>query len=224
MTDYEKMIAQFGKHWGQDQAGLESIMDTIAHHESKGKNVYQTGGGPGAGLFQYERNYRDPKTGEMVQAGGMTARNRLANWYTSQEMDTPEWLIQEGMDEAGFDASLLSPEQQKMLFLADKRYDKTASLTKDATSDIANWWAKEHWRGGEEGSDIYNERVSSFKRDLNELNLEKPKDATNETVDVVEQTMLDADKVESAFTKQENSAYSDYNAWDDSIWDKDWRA
>ena len=82
MSDYETMIGQFGKHWGQDQAGLENIMDTISHHESKGQNVYQTGGGPGAGLFQYERNYKDPETGEIVQAGGMTARNRLSGWYT----------------------------------------------------------------------------------------------------------------------------------------------
>ena len=91
-------------------------------------------------------------------------------------MDTPDWLNQEGMGESGFDASKLSSEQQKMLFMADKRYDKTASLTKDATADLGNWWAKEHWRGGEEGSDVYNKRVSSFNRDLMVNSSNQPSD------------------------------------------------
>jgi hypothetical protein len=167
-NDYEKMIGQFGEHWGQDQAGLEDIMGKVAYHESKGENVSQTGGGPGQGLFQYEKNYEDPETGEMVQAGGMTARNRLSNWYQSQDMDSPDWLSQEGMDEAGFDASQLDEEQQRMLFLADKRYHPSASMSPEATSDLGNWWAKEHWAGGEEGSDIYDKRVGSFNRDLEE--------------------------------------------------------
>jgi hypothetical protein len=56
-----------------------------------------------------------------------------------------------------------------------------------------------------------------------EMNAKKPKDATNAAMDLVEQTMLDADRAESAFTKQETEAKTDYNAWDASIWDKDWR-
>tara|TARA_R100000152_G_C6666207_1_gene103740 strand:+ start:66 stop:677 length:612 start_codon:yes stop_codon:yes gene_type:complete len=201
MTDYETMISQFGKHWGQDQAGLENIMDTIAHHESKGQNVYQTGGGPGAGFFQYE-------TG--AGQGGMTARNRLANWYKSQGANIPEWLIQEGMDEKGFDASKLNKEQQRMMFLADKRYDKTASLTKEATEDIANWWAKEHWRGGEEGSDIYKTRVASFNRDLRDSN-------RNESQNPVESTMNDYAQADSAFTQKPKTP-----SYDADFWNKDW--
>jgi hypothetical protein len=173
-TDYGKMMSQFGRHWRQDQAGLEDIMGKVAYHESKGKNVSQEGGGPGQGLFQYEKTFKDKK-GNYAQAGGMTARNRLANWYTSPEeaggfggTEIPDWLIQEGMGDPsiGFDASQLSEEQQRMMFLADKRYDETASLTKEATSDLGNWWAKEHWKGGEEGSDVYNERLGSFNKDL----------------------------------------------------------
>ena len=161
MGDYEKMMGQFGSHWGQTQEGMEGLMDTVSYHESKGKNVYQTGGGPGAGLFQYE-------TG--ADQGGMTARNRLAGWYGEQGEDTPDWLNQENMDAQGFDASLLDPEQQKMLFLADKRYHPTASLTPEDTSNVGDWWAKNHWAGGEEGSDIYNKRVGSFNRDLEHNN------------------------------------------------------
>ena len=108
-TDYEQMMGDFSGHWCQTQEGLEDIMDKVSYHESKGKNVYQTGGGPGAGLFQYE-------TG--AGQGGMTARNRLAKWYGSQGKEVPDWLNQEGMDEMGFDATKLNPEQQKMLFMA----------------------------------------------------------------------------------------------------------
>jgi len=162
MADYDTMMADFTGHWGQTPEGLENIMENISHHESKGKNVYQTGGGPGAGFFQYE-------TG--VGQGGETARNRLEKWYKTQGMATPDWLNQENMDTQGFDASLLDPQQQKMLFMADKRYHPTASLTPESTADLGNWWAKSHWAGGEEGSDIYNKRVASFNRDLGERNL-----------------------------------------------------
>ncbi len=171
MDDYNAMMSDFSQHWGQAPENIQNIMDAISYHESKGKNVYQTGGGPGAGLFQYERNYIDPKTGEMVQAGGMTARNRLAKWYSSKGKEAPDWLNQEGMDEIGFDATKLSPEQQKMLFMADKRYHPTASLSPEATQDVGEWWAQNHWAGGEKGSDIYNKRVASFNRDLNERKL-----------------------------------------------------
>ena len=96
----------------------------------------------------------------------MTARNRLAQWYGSKGQDTPDWLNQENMDTAGFDATKLNPEQQKMLFMADKRYHPSASLTPEATQDMGKWWAKNHWAGGKEGSDVYNQRISSFNRDL----------------------------------------------------------
>jgi hypothetical protein len=177
-SDYDTMMDDFGKHWGQTSEGLEDLMGKVSHHESKGKNVYQTGGGPGAGLFQYE-------TG--AGQGGMTARNRLAKWYGSKGMDTPDWLNQEGMDTAGFDATKLNPEQQKMLFMADKRYHPTASLSPEATKDVGEWWAQNHWAGGEKGSDIYNTRVASFNRDLNH----------NQPVD---DTMAGYNKVNNAFT------------------------
>ena len=160
MADYSTMIEQFGDWWGQDQAGMEDLMDKIAHHESAGTmdpSIHQYGGGPGRGLFQFE-------TG--ANKCGMTERNRLASWYEGQGIDTPDWLNQGDMENIGFDASLLDEEQQKMLFLADKRYDETASLRPDKVKDTANWWAKHHWKGGEEGSDVYKKRVSSFNEDL----------------------------------------------------------
>jgi len=153
-SDYDTMISQFGEHWGQDKAGLENIMNQVGYHESQGQNVYQTGGGPGAGIYQYE-------TGQ--GQGGMTARNRLAGWYQNQGKEVPSWLNQEGMENTGFDAALLTPEQQNMLFLADKRYHPTASLTPEATSDIADWWGKNHWAGATPGSQEYIDKTSDFR-------------------------------------------------------------
>lgn len=152
-SDYETMMSDFGEHWGQTTQGMEDFMDKIAYHESKGENVYQHSGGPGAGLFQYERGKGQ---------GGMTARNRLAQWYQSNKMDVPSWLMQENMDELGFDASKLNEEQQRMLFLADKRYDKTASLRPEAIEDASTWWADQHWRGSEKDRA---KRIASFNRD-----------------------------------------------------------
>ena len=155
---YEFMLSNMCIRYKQTQKSLEDIMDRVAYHESKGiADCKQLGGGPGRGLFQYE-------TG--ANQGGMTARNRLASWYTGQGVDTPNWLNQEDMENSGFDASLLDEQQQRMLFLADKRYDETASLRPDDIQDAGKWWAKHHWKGGEEGSDIYNKRVSSFNEDL----------------------------------------------------------
>ena len=144
--------------WGMTEDEISTFMRKIEFHESKEDHTEkQIGGGPGRGIYQYE-------TG--ANQGGITARNRLARWFKSKMKDIPEWLSQENMDTEGFDASKLTPEQQNMLFLADKRYHPTASLTPEATQDVGKWWAKNHWAGGEEGSDIYNTRVASFNRDL----------------------------------------------------------
>jgi hypothetical protein len=169
LSDYDTMMKDFTTWWDQTPEGLEDIMSNIAHHESKGKNVYQDEGGPGAGLFQYERG---------KDRGGITARNRLARWYEEKGSTAPNWLNQENMAQEGFDASLLDAQQQKMLFLADKRYGKNEGLYPDVVSNLGDWWARNHWAGGEKGSDIYNTRVESFNRDYNERNMVK--DVTTE--------------------------------------------
>lgn len=157
---YQELIESAARHWKTTPAKIEDIMNKVAFHESKGKNVYQESGGPGAGLFQYERNYIDPKTGESVQAGGMTARNRLATMFGNT---VPDWLVQKDMNTKGFDASKLNKEQQRMLFIADKRLDPNVSMTPETTEDIGNWWAKSHWKGSKEQ---YSDRIASFNRDL----------------------------------------------------------
>ena len=156
-SDYDEMMNDMMGQYGRTREDLEGIMNKIGHHESAGTmdpSIHQYGGGPGRGIYQYE-------TG--ANQGGITARNRLARWFKSKMKDIPEWLSQENMDTEGFDASKLTPEQQNMLFLADKRYHPTASLSAEDTSDLSGWWARNHWAGGNVGTDLYDKKVAAFQ-------------------------------------------------------------
>tara|TARA_R100001594_G_scaffold148744_1_gene204668 strand:+ start:2699 stop:3340 length:642 start_codon:yes stop_codon:yes gene_type:complete len=158
---YQEMLRRYAGHWMTDPEALEDIMNRVAYHESRGRNIYQHEGGPGAGLFQYERWHKDPKTGKYGQAAGMTARNRLALEFGD---NVPEWLYQKDMNnpQVGFDASLLTPEQQRMLFLADKRHHPTATMNPEKIGDLSDWWANYHWKGG---LDKKKQRMEKFASD-----------------------------------------------------------
>tara|TARA_R100000808_G_scaffold6212_1_gene18591 strand:+ start:3213 stop:4037 length:825 start_codon:yes stop_codon:yes gene_type:complete len=163
--------------WGTSAEDLNTFMNKIAYHESGGSmdpTQQQWSGGPGRGLFQYEQTFKDEKTGEYGQAGGMTARNRLANYYTSKNMKIPDWLIQEGMNDPtiGFDASKLTDEQQRMLFLADKRYNPNegSGLTQENIADVGSYWGQHHWAGAEVGSDDYIHEQEKFASSLDAYN------------------------------------------------------
>ena len=161
--------------WGIEPDSLKEIIDMIAYHESKrtmNPKIHQIGGGQGRGMLQYEKTYKDKKTGKYGQAGGMTGRNRLASLLKEYHGDLnvedsrgysidstwgeiiPDWLIQKGMRDPkiGFDVSKLSKDRQYSLFIADKLKDpsKSASLKGINPSDllkVANFWADEHWKG-----------------------------------------------------------------------------
>tara|TARA_R100000664_G_C2751810_1_gene139091 strand:+ start:765 stop:1610 length:846 start_codon:yes stop_codon:yes gene_type:complete len=141
-SSYDKMVKDLGERWGQDSSSLEDIMNRIAYHESAGTMnpaIQQYGGGPGRGLFQFELG---------AEGGGMTGRNRLARWFEEQGQETPAWLNQEGMDKSGFDASKLTDEQQKMLFLANTRYHPSATLKGIDSKNLGErFWAPFHWAG-----------------------------------------------------------------------------
>lgn len=157
-SDYDKMMKEFGEHWQQDTEGMEDIMNRISYHETgpytrMDPTTVQHGGGPGRGLFQFESG---------AGQGGVTARNRLAKWYENQGMETPEWLNQEGMDESGFDASRLTPEQQKMMFLANTRYHPTASLKGVSGENVTDYWQKYHYAGKEDKTGIFDESMAAY--------------------------------------------------------------
>ena len=157
--DYNTMMSQFGEHCDQTPEGMDDIMNRIAFHETGPDDRYasdisQTSGGPGKGLFQFESGQG---------AGGMTARNRLARWYQEQGKDAPEWLTQEGMAETGFDASQLSPEQQKMMFMANTRYHPEASLKGVSGDNLTDYWQKYHYAGGEDKTELFGESMEAYR-------------------------------------------------------------
>lgn len=163
---YEELKKQIAEYYKTDPKLLEESMNKIAYHESGGSmdpTQQQYKGGPGRGLFQYEQWYKHPETGEYGQAGGMTARNRLAGFFGE---DVPDWLIQEGMHnpEIGFDASRLTEEQQRMLFLADKRMTPGVQMTSENLSNLPEFWADSHWKGP---SDQRDDKISTFTSDMN---------------------------------------------------------
>jgi hypothetical protein len=61
---------------------------------------------------------------------------------------------------------------------------------------------------------------------MDELEAKKPKGVTEKAVDVVKQTMMDADRAESAYRqpKVQNKKSLAVNAFDSNFWKKDWRA
>jgi len=159
-SPYQAMLKDISGHYGKESGNVEDLMNRIAFHETGGDQRYNpkarqvaSGGGEGVGrgLFQFEQRYRDPNTGELGQAGGLTARNRLAQYFEGKGQDVPEWLNQENMNDpsVGFDASQLTPEQQKMLFLGNIRMGKGRTL--EGMEDTADWWSKHHHIGGGRG-------------------------------------------------------------------------
>ena len=150
----------FQKRYGAKSGQVESLIDQIGTIESDNRDVVQVteggGEGPGRGFFQFEKTYKDPKTGKYGQASGLTARNRLAKIYWDLEGEVPDWLSQEGMQDPkiGFDAMGLSTEQQEELLLANFAQNPLATekLIKGAleSGDAKDLWLQAHWAGKKE--------------------------------------------------------------------------
>ena len=182
----------FASNYDSTTADVDTMLSQIGYAESKNKNIAQTGGGPGRGLFQFEKTMKEMEkapdwteenkkmqwTGDYVQAGGMTARNRLAHWYTKQKRPVPSWLNQEGMKDpsVGFDASQLTDEQQGELLMADfwqkKGSDPLIFSALDEVAeggDAGELWLKKHWAGAEEGTQKYKDKKAQWGREMDTM-------------------------------------------------------
>jgi len=172
MADIRKY---FINKFGGTEEQLNTFMDQIKRVESNNQDIPQKGGGPGRGFYQFEKTAKNKK-GEYVQAGAMTARNRLKNLYVEMGEKHPEWLDkQEGMRDPsiGFDVLGLSPEQQDSLFLADFYYKKIRGLDKEQKKNLIKnalesgnareAWVHGHWAGPEEDVE---EKLAQFDRNV----------------------------------------------------------
>jgi hypothetical protein len=149
--------------WNIDKEHIIENMNKIAFHESKyGTEQYtpiQKGGGPGRGLFQFEK-------GE--DQGAETAITRLINQLGYK----PNFL--EGIEEKDYDISGLLPEQQQILFLGNllQKPEKGAGfydINKDdlySNKELANLWATHHQAGTKPGTKEYDDIVNKFLEDI----------------------------------------------------------
>ena len=162
-------------NWGISQEQIMENMDKIAFHESKGaadaiqqSSKTKSGEGPGRGLFQFEVDWAEE--GEPIgQRGAHTAVNRLI----SQLGYTPEFL--EGIEDTGYDVSVLSPEQQQMLFLGNllqmphkqgEGYMPASFAGIDTDEELAQYWAQHHQAGTKPGTDEYETMIDKFTKDV----------------------------------------------------------
>jgi hypothetical protein len=143
---------------------IEDAMSRIIFHESKGDpTIKQKGGGPGRGAFQFE-------VGD--GHGGIIAINRAYNLISGKDQshpdlmdyNAPDW-IKGAYPEKSFDASTVSLEQQKYLFLMNQLAHPKADLGKLFSGEVplVDYWADYHWAGKEKKR---SERVKSFDLDM----------------------------------------------------------
>ena len=161
------MVQDLGgeERWDQDPDTILNAMTQIAHHETGGTydpTIEQIGGKPGQegmGLFQYERGEHQ---------GAHTAINRLTNYYEAAGEEVPDWASQVNKENL-WDVSSLNPEQQYILFLADKAMDPTANMSNvDTIEGLSDFWATEHYAGKDVVNKInsFNESMGTYKDTL----------------------------------------------------------
>lgn len=162
MDEREELIRQLIKEKGGTREQYNTLMDSIAYHESAhtmDPSIRQKGGGPGRGLYQFE---------EGEAAGGITAARRAKKYYEDLGKKVPKWLENSAKGKS-LDASKLSKSQQDILFLSNMRKHPKADLGKvmKGEESITDFWANYHWAG--EAKDR-KARVDSFSSSIGELN------------------------------------------------------
>ena len=145
------LLGQAGANWDMDDVAIQDAMSKIAFHESKNDpaalQLLNDGTyGKGRGLYQYE-------IGD--QGGAHTAINRLISFNNNLKNPYNISFLDSIVNDKSYDFSRLTPEQQSMLFLADKLGDETANMGRYDTNndnvlsdkELAGFHADEHWAG-----------------------------------------------------------------------------
>ena len=165
ISDYDVLMGEASKLWGQSSTDIEDLMRRVAFHESKSDpkawQILNDGSyGRGRGLYQFE-------TGR--GQGGHTAATRLKRYFGYTPEDTlPEDLSWLNITDEGFDASKLSPEQQNMLFLANYMGKKgeESGMSGVNPENLNEWWFREHNAGPDSTKES---RMGSFNRDMKDF-------------------------------------------------------
>ncbi len=168
-SGYDAMMNHLISKKGGTPEQYEQLMDIIAYHETgprqrmksdavqliedaEGNLVPQ---GVGKGLFMFE-------AGE--KADGITSVNRTYREFKDNNIPIPDWL-EEAYKQKTLDASKLTAEQQKVLFIGKYLQHPSADLGKYASGDISakEFWGKYHHAGGASTDyDLFEDSTASF--------------------------------------------------------------
>ena len=114
-------------------------------------------GGPGRGMFQYEG------------PSGATAVKRTLSFFKEKGIDPPQWLSQL-KNKKSVDFSQLSEEQQRMLFLGDKKMGAgDLSKVMSGKQTIQEFWGKYHQTQNDPV------KIKKFTEDMKRYNKDKIK-------------------------------------------------
>ena len=151
---YTQMLVNISERYKQTAEFIEQVMDRISYHESRrDPECKQLGGGPGRGLFQFERGPNE---------GGETAMNRLLRWFRYNQIDAPDWT--KISTKFGVDATDIPSLGQNMIFMGNVRYHPKASFKNLTFKELPLWWAKYHWAGPDAQAEA---RIKSFQQSMN---------------------------------------------------------
>ena len=178
----DSLLFTASNKWGIDENQIMENMNKIAFHESKNKSdaiqkslKAQSGIGPGRGLFQFE-------VGE--GEGANTAFNRLISQLGKMNEKEPEFVKEmqnlqnmnlNAFSKSGYDVSVLSPEEQKILFLGnllqmpsknEEGYREASFADIDTDEELAEYWAQYHHAGTKPGTEEYKKMIDKFTEDI----------------------------------------------------------
>ena len=170
-SGYSAMMQHLLDVKGGTSKQYEDLMNRIAFHETgaqqrmkenaiqlikndKGELVPQ---GVGRGLFMLEAG---------DAAGGITAVNRTYKEFKDSGMEIPKWL-QEAYKEKSLDASKLTGDQQRTLFIGNYLQHPKANLGawKDGKISTEQFWGNYHHAGGSTTNyDSFRESMTAYDK------------------------------------------------------------
>lgn len=138
---------------GEPAAKVQEMLDRISFHETGPKQrmeatAKQLGGGPGRGLFMFEPDSLK------------TAANRYKRFAKKNDLPIPQFVS--NIRKGDRDASKLSADQQKEIFLVDqleRRGGKDLKATLAGNLPLDKFWRKNVWAGPKRQEDV---RLKSF--------------------------------------------------------------
>ena len=159
----------------QDKGGTpdqyNNLMNQIAYHETgalqrMNPRAVQNEGGPGRGLFMFEEGFKK---------GGNTAVNRTHKYLETVGAEIPQWLNDIWEGKKSVDASKLSPEKQRMLFLGNYMQHPQANFADVISGGMSTkeFWSNYHWAGKE---DDLESRMKSFDASMADIRKKKKND------------------------------------------------